>query len=39
VLLLRLGLLWLQPGPVAAAVVAATVTPGLVVLPALARAT
>jgi hypothetical protein len=36
---LRLGLLWLQPGPVAAAVVAARFTPGLVVLSTLAWAT
>ena len=35
---LRLGLLWLRPRPVAAAVVAAF-TPGLAMLPALARAT
>ena len=34
---LRLGLLWLRP--VAAAVVAATFTPGLAVLSTLARAT
>ena len=35
---LRLGLLWLRPRPVAAAVVAAF-TPGLAVLSTLARAT
>jgi hypothetical protein len=35
---LRLGLLWLRPRPVAAAVVATAFTPGLVVLPTLARA-
>jgi hypothetical protein len=36
---LRLGLLRLQPRPVAAAVVAAPFTPGLAVLSTLARAT